>query len=152
MVKPLNGYLTAVFLVKWWSVSPNENKAYGVVEFFTCCLTAAFIASTYHFYKEKRLLREFIRSSRRHRYHQEMDGARRQKANRYMTLSVILFIIALPLLVENLIENFLEDNWKWLLPVIGLSVFLLVFRSYLNNRNYRMTKSLVMGFENANNS
>ncbi|HEY6955648.1 MAG TPA: hypothetical protein VI385_10425 [Flavisolibacter sp.] len=115
-------------------------------------LTAAFIASTYHFYKEKRLLREFIRSSRRHRYHQEMDGARRQKANRYMTLSVILFIIALPLLVENLIENFLEDNWKWLLPVIGLSVFLLVFRSYSNNRNYRMTKSLVMGFENANNS
>ena len=115
-------------------------------------LTAAFIASTYHYYKEKRLLREFIRSSRRPRYHQEMDGARRQKANRYMTLSVILFIIALPLLVENLIENFLEDNWKWLLPVIGLSVFLLVFRSYLNNRNYRMTKSLVMGFENANNS
>src|SRR6476469_6548734 len=38
LVKPLNGYLTAVFLVKWWSVSPNENKAYGVVEFFTCCL------------------------------------------------------------------------------------------------------------------
>jgi hypothetical protein len=28
----------------------------------------------------------------------------------------------------------------------------LVFRSYLNNRNYRMTKSLVIGFENANNS
>lgn len=115
-------------------------------------LTAAFIASTYHYYKEKRLLREFIRSSRRHRHHQDMDGARRQKVNRYMTLSVILFIIALPLLVENLIENFLEDNWKWLLPVICLSVFLLVFRSYSNNRNYRMTKSLVIGFENANNS
>ncbi|MGZ3950850.1 MAG: hypothetical protein ACXVBZ_05615 [Flavisolibacter sp.] len=115
-------------------------------------LLAALIASTYNYYKEKRLLKEFIRHSRRHRYHQDMDVVRRQKANRYLTLSIILFCIALPLLLENFIQAFIEDNWKWILPVISLSIFLRLYKNYIVNRNNRVAKSLLMSFENANNS
>ena len=115
-------------------------------------LIAALIASTYHYFREKRLLSEFIRSSRRHRSHQEMDLVRRQKANRYLSLSIVLLCISVPLLIENFIEGFIGNNWKWLLPVISISIFLRLYRNYMNKRNSRMTKSFAMSFENANNS
>jgi len=119
---------------------------------FLFVLITAFIASTYHYRREKRLLREFIRSSRRHRSHQEMDLVRRQKANRYLSLSIVLVCITVPLLIENFIEGFIGNNWKWLLPVISISIFLRLYRNYITNRTARMTKSFAMGFENANNS
>jgi len=115
-------------------------------------LTGALIASTYFYYKEKRLLKEFIRHSRRHRYHRDIEALRRQKASRYLTFSIILFCVAMPLLIENFIKDFLEDNWKWVLPLISISIFLRLYRNYNNNRNFRMDKSLAMSFENANNS
>jgi uncharacterized membrane protein YdjX (TVP38/TMEM64 family) len=115
-------------------------------------LTGALIASTYYYYREKRLLKEFIRQSRRHRYHQDIDAVRRQRASRYLTFSIILFCIAVPLLIENFIEAFIEDNWKWLVAIVCLSVFLRIYRNNTVSRNNRMAKSLAVSFDNTDNS
>jgi hypothetical protein len=111
-------------------------------------LTGALVASTYYYYKEKRLLKEFIRHSRRHRHHQDMDAARLQRANRYLSFSIVLSCIALPLFIENFVEAFIEENWKWLLPSICLAVFLRLYKNYTVNRNNRLTRSLAVSFEN----
>jgi hypothetical protein len=115
-------------------------------------LTGALIASTYYYYKEKKLLKEFIRQSRRHRYHQDIDAVRRQRANRYLTFSVILLCIAVPLLIENFIEAFIEDNWKWLIPIVCFSVVLRLYKNFTANRNNRIAKSLALSFDNTDNA
>ena len=114
-------------------------------------LAAALIASTSYYYREKRLLKEFMRHSRRHRYHQDLDLVRRQKANRYLTLTIILFCAVVPLLLENFVDDFIENNWKWIIPLVFLSVFARLYRTYIANRNSKMERPLAISLEHASN-
>jgi len=111
-------------------------------------LIAALGASVHCYYKERKLLKEFVRHSRRHRYHQDIDAIIRQKANRYLSISRILCCIAVPLLIQNFVEGFIERNWKWLLPVLLLLMLLWVYKS-LFIRNNRTNKSLAVSLDNS---
>ena len=123
-----------------------------LVNFILFILIAALGASMYYYYKEKKLLKEFVRHSRRHSHHQNIDEIIRQKANRYLSISRILFCVAVPLLIQNFVEGFIENNWKWLLPVVLLSILLWVYRSFGFARNSRVNKSLAISFDNTTNS
>jgi 4-hydroxybenzoate polyprenyltransferase len=101
------------------------------------------------------LLREFLQHSRRHRHHQHLAVSRRQKANRYFMLSILSLFLAIPFLLQNFIENFLEENWKWLLVVISISAIVWTYKLIANNRKNKMESfalSVPMQESSENNS
>jgi hypothetical protein len=89
-----------------------------------------FFVSFYYYFKEKRLLNEFIRHSRRHRYNQDLEIPIRQKLIRYLRLSLIFFCTIIVLLIESFFKGFVEQSWKWIILLASITAFAWLY----NNR------------------
>jgi hypothetical protein len=62
------------------------------------------IASLYFYFKEKRMLYEFVRTSRRHHNNRKREVPMRRRSSIYLTSSIVFFCISLPLLIQKIIE------------------------------------------------
>ena len=65
---------------------------------------ATSLAGFYFYYKEKKMLQEFMQQSRRHDFHKELDVVMQKKANRYLILSIAFSFISLPLVIQKILS------------------------------------------------
>lgn len=89
----------------------------------------ACVACYYYYSKEKRLLRHFVQHSRRHTYNKEIDSSIQQRAKRYLSVCVLMVLIMLPLLVQNFIEGFIENNWKWIATCLFIPLTIFTYKN-----------------------
>ena len=104
------------------------------------------MACYYYYAKEKKLLRHFIQHSRRHTYNKEIDTSIQQRAKRYLGVCVILAFIMLPLLVQNFIEGFIENNWKWIATCLFIPVTIFTYKNITPNSKSSSTKWFSFSF------
>lgn len=62
------------------------------------------LAGFYFYFKEKKMLHEFMQQSRRHDFHKELDVVMQKKANRYLLLSIAFSFISLPLVIQKILS------------------------------------------------
>lgn len=65
---------------------------------------ATSLAGFYFYFKEKKMLQEFMQQSRRHDFHKELDVVMQKKANRYLILSIAFSFISLPLVIQKILS------------------------------------------------
>jgi hypothetical protein len=68
-------------------------------DYFLIVSGVAFIASFYYYYKERSALSQFMQLSRRHRYNESVETFIRQKAKKYLLLSLSFLFISVTLLI-----------------------------------------------------
>ncbi len=73
-----------------------------VSDLILLCLITASVVSFYYYLKERKGLRDFIGTSRRHTYHKNIDHTFQKKARRYLILSAAFFLVSMPFLIQKL--------------------------------------------------
>ena len=104
---------------------------------YNCILIISLIACAACFYyhsKEKKLLRHFIQHSRRHSYHKDIDALIQQRSKRYLNVCVLLLFIIGPLLVQNFVEGFIENNWKWIIGFLLIPLAIVAYKQVMEMR------------------
>jgi hypothetical protein len=76
----------------------------ALLDFVLLAAMIGCVASLYFYFKEKRILYEFVRTSRRHNHNRDREIPMRRKSSIYLISSVVFFCIGLPLLIQKLIE------------------------------------------------
>jgi len=107
---------------------------------------AASLACYSYYLKEKKLLRQFMRHSRRHTENKDIDITIQQKATRYLTFCVLLFCITIPFIIQNFIKGFIEQNWQWLISFLSIPIIILAYKSISANRKNRTTKGFSLSY------
>ena len=110
---------------------------------YNCILIITGIASAacyYYYFKEKKLLKHFIQHSRRHTYNKEIDTSIQQRARRYLSICVVLSFVMLPLLVQNFVEGFIENNWKWIATCLSIPMSILTYKNISTSSKKRVNQ------------
>jgi hypothetical protein len=130
------------------SAIQNPNKALCMI-IYNCILLISAIATAaclYYYFKEKTLLRHFIQHSRRHSYNKDIDTSIQQRAKRYLNVCLILLSIMLPLLIQNFVDGFIENNWKWIASFLFIPLAIIAYKNRTDHSKKRPTKWLGVNF------
>jgi len=132
-------YLRAVY---------NPNKTLRMILYNSLLIISAIASAAcyYYYLKEKKLLKHFIQHSRRHTYNKEIDTSIQQRARRYLSVCVVLTFVMLPLLVQNFVEGFIENNWKWLATCLSISLSVLAYKNITTTTKSGSTKWFSFSF------
>ena len=76
----------------------------ALLDFILLFALVGCLASLYFYFKEKRILYEFVRTSRRHTNNREREILMRRRSFIYLVSSAVFFFISLPLLIQKIIE------------------------------------------------
>lgn len=74
-------------------------------DFILLLAAIAAIASLYLYSKEKKNVREFVKQSRRHQVHKELDLVLQKKADRYFLATTGFILIVLFVLIQKWMEQ-----------------------------------------------
>jgi hypothetical protein len=116
---------------------------YNIILIVTAIASAA---CYYYYFKEKKLLKHFIQHSRRHTYNKEIDTSIQLRARRYLSITIVLLFIMLPLLVQNFVEGFIENNWKWIATCLFIPMTILAYKNVTTNSKNASTKWFSFSF------
>lgn len=95
-----------------------------------------------YYLKEKKLLKEFMRHSRRHSDNKGIDITIQQKATRYLVFCILLLWITIPFVIQNFVDGFIEQNWKWLISFFSILIIILAYKTINANRKNKITRNL----------